>query len=114
MNIYDLRVQRYSELLFVVENVIARKVDYADVLEEMSELIGIGEEFKMRKEDAEIKLLGVKTITLTKELRTFNDLASRYKPTGRIVQKQLKSMLKTIRTVICLIRKVEGRGVDVI
>ncbi|PET71850.1 hypothetical protein CN514_05590 [Bacillus sp. AFS001701] len=114
MNIYDLRVQRYSELLFVVQDIIARKVDYSDVLEDMNELIRIGEEFKMRREDSEVKLLGVKTITLTKELRTFNDLASRYKPTGRIVQKQMKSMLKTIRTVNGLIRNIEGRGLDVI
>ncbi|WP_026677215.1 hypothetical protein [Fictibacillus gelatini] len=105
MNYYATKANRFGELLFIVKDILAGKRDYNDFIAELDELSEIGNDFKSRQDDAELKLLGVNVVKFLKQFR-------RSLRDGKPTQKQTRRLLRLISAIVKLISAIERRDIN--
>ncbi|MGC4378986.1 hypothetical protein WD019_19010 [Fictibacillus sp. Mic-4] len=106
MNYYATKANRFGELLFIVKDILAGKRAYNDCIAELDELSEIGNDFKSRQDDAELKLLGVNVVKFLKQFnRSLRD-------DGKPTQKQTRRLLRLISVIVKLISSIERRGIN--
>jgi hypothetical protein len=108
VDIYQLRVKRYSELLNEIYGILAGYSLYEEKQSELSELTEIANEFR-KQDDVDVRKLGEKTLRQVKELRKFAEVAKRHRPDSREFRRQYKRHLRIATPMTGLIERIERR-----